>query len=115
MAKKTAKKSVATAKKATKAPKAAAKKPTAAKKPAAAKKSPPKKAEHIEIELDPTEEKALMLANSSEEVCEELELAVTEAIAQAVRKVYKSHGIALSQSQSQQVALFLFGDCEECE
>jgi len=109
MAKKTAKKSVATAKKATKAPKAAAKKP------AAAKKSPPKKVEHIEIELDPTEEKALMLANSCEEVCEELELAVTGAIAQAVRKVFKSHDIALSQPQSQQVALFLFGDCEECD
>jgi hypothetical protein len=106
MAKKTAKKSVAASKKTAKAPKAAAKKP------AAGKKKSSEKVECVEIELGPAEEKALLLAHSSEAVCEELELAVTEAIAKAVRNVFKSHDVALSAAESQQVALFLFGDCE---
>jgi hypothetical protein len=85
-----------------------------AKKPAKAatktKKKPAKKAERIEIELDPVETKAFELLHSSASVCKELESAVTAAIAQAVRKVFKQHRIALAPSQAEEVAAILFGD-----
>lgn len=99
MAKKTATK---------KAPAAKAKKTPAKKAPA--KKAPAKKAKPVEIELEPAEIKAFELAHSSEQVCKELELAVTATIATAVRKVFKQHSIALSPVQAEKVALLLFGD-----
>jgi hypothetical protein len=86
---------------------APAKKATATK---SKKKAPAKKPEHVDIELDPVEVEAYELAHSSEKVCKELELTVTLAMAQAVRKVYKQHGITLSPPQAQQVAMILFGD-----
>jgi len=97
MAKKTTKKKAATAK--TKAPAAKGK-----------KKAPATKVERIEIELDPVETKAFKLAHSSAEVQKELEEAVTLAMSQAVRKVFKQHGISLTPPQAQEVAAFLFGD-----
>ena len=69
-----------------------------------------KQIERIEIELDPIETKAFDLAHSSVEVCTELEEAVALAISQVVRKVFKQHGISLSPSQAQEVALLMFGD-----
>lgn len=74
------------------------------------KKSPAKKVERIEIELSPAEEKALKLAYSSNDVRGDLETTVTAAIAQAVRKVFKQHGVALTAVQAQEVAMILFGD-----
>jgi hypothetical protein len=96
MAKKTTKKKATTHKKAT------------AKK--SKKKSPATKVDRIEIELDPAEVKAYELAHSSDTVRKELELAVTLSMAQAVRKVFTQHGVSLTLSQSQQVAVLLFGE-----
>ena len=76
----------------------------------AKKKAPPKKVERIEIELDPVETKAVELAHSSVAVRTELEEAVTLALTQAVRKVFKQHGISLTSPQAAEVALLLFGD-----
>jgi hypothetical protein len=84
------------------------KKSTATK--AKTKASPKKKIEHVEIELDRVEAKAYELAHSSGEVCEELELAVSLAMSQAVLKVFKKHRISLTMPQAQKVAVFLFGD-----
>ena len=88
-------------------------KKTAKKKPAAAKtekKAPAKKIEHVEIELDPIETEAFELAHRSNAVRNDLELAVTTAVSQSVRKVFKQHGVTLNASQAQEVALLLFGD-----
>ena len=89
-------------------------KKTTKKKPAATKtkkkKSSAKKVERVEIELDPVEAKAFELAHSSDEVCGELEQAVTLAITQAVRKVFKQHRISLTAPQAEEVALLMFGD-----
>jgi len=74
------------------------------------KKASAKKVERVEIELDPAEAKAFELAHSSGEVCEELELAVSLAMSQAVRKVFKQHRISLTTTQAQKVAVLLFGD-----
>ena len=73
-------------------------------------KASAKKVERVEIELDPLEAKAYELAHSSGEVCSELELAVSLAMSQAVRKVFKQHRISLAATQAQKVAAFLFGD-----
>ena len=102
MAKKTTKKKATPVKKATSAKKATAKK--------AARKAPAKKADRIEVELDPVETKAFELANSSAKVQKELEEAATLAMSQAVRKVFKQHGISLTPPQAQIVAAVLFGD-----
>ena len=88
-------------------------KKTTKKKSAATKaktKASAKKVERVEIELDPVEAKAYELARSSGEVCEELELAASLAMSQAVRKVFKQHRISLTTTQAQNVAVFLFGD-----
>ena len=74
------------------------------------KKAPSKKIERIEIKLDPVEIKAFDLAHSSVEMRSELEEAVTLAIAQTVRKVFKQHRVSLTTIQAQEVALLLFGD-----
>ena len=87
-----------------------AKKATKKKAPTKTKKKPTKKVERIEIELDPVETKAFELAHSSEDVRRELEEAVTSAMSQAVRKVFKQHRISLTSSQAQEVAVLLFGD-----
>jgi ribosomal protein S25 len=96
------------------AKKAPAKKTAAAKKPAAkaAKKKAPakKKAEPAQIVLSAVEEKAFDLVQSSKAVCRELEVAVTGAVAEAVQDVFEEHGIVLTASQSQNVAVILFGD-----
>jgi hypothetical protein len=77
---------------------------------AAKKRAPAKKVERIEIELDPVETSAVELAHSSDEVCRELEEAVTVAVSQAVRKVFKQRGVSLTAPQAQEVAMLLFGD-----
>jgi hypothetical protein len=74
------------------------------------KKSPAKKAKPVEIELDALEAKAFELAHSSDKVCTKLEKAVTLAVFQAVRKVFKQHRISLTTAQVEKVALLLFGD-----
>jgi hypothetical protein len=102
MAKKTTKSATKSGSKAP-AKKAPAK---ATKKKAPAKKQP----EATEIVLDPAETKAIELAHSSEKVCTELEEAVTSAITQAVRKVFKQNGVALTSDQAEEVAMLLFGD-----
>lgn len=99
MAKKTATKTTA----AKSSKKASAKK-------APAKKPAKKKVERVEIQLEPAEVDACELVKSSEKVCQDLEVAVTSAISEAVRKVFKQHKIVLTASQAQQVALLLFGD-----
>jgi hypothetical protein len=97
-----------TTKSAAKPSKAPAKKAPAK---ATKKKAPAKKqAKPVEIELDPAEAKAIELAHASDEVCTELEDAVTSAISQAVRKVFKQHDVALTSDQAEEVALLLFGD-----
>jgi hypothetical protein len=86
---------------------------TTKKQPTATKAKPKKsakKVERVEIELDPVQSAAFELAYASDEVRRELELGVTSAISQAVRKVYKKHKISLTQSQAQEIAGFLFGD-----
>ncbi len=85
--------------------KKAAKKST--KKPA--KKSQPK-VEHVEIELTAAEESALKLAETSDEVCRDLEESVTQAICASVRKVFKARKVTLSSEEAEKVALVLFGD-----
>jgi hypothetical protein len=98
-----------------KSAKQAAKKATTTKKAATPKKAKekaptPTPAEPEAIVLDAEEEKAFDLAHSSEDVCNELELAVTQAVAQAVRKVFKQQGISLKASQAENLALALFGN-----
>ena len=88
-----------------KSAKAASSKTKAAKKPAASKGG-----KTDEIKLDAVEQQAFQLAHSSKAVCQELELSVSEAICQAVRKVFKQHKIALTQEQGETVAFVLFGD-----
>jgi hypothetical protein len=93
--------------------KPAAKKSTAKKSPAkksTTKKKPAKKVERVEIQLDPVETKAFELAHASEEVRRDLEEAVTLAMSETVRKVFKKHRLALTAEQAQEVALLLFGD-----
>jgi hypothetical protein len=98
MAKKTAKKTSAAAKK------------TTTKKAAGAKKPAKKRDKPEEIVLDANEEKAIVLVNTSNDVADELEVAVTEAVSLAVRKVFKRRHISLTASQAQRIALILFGD-----
>ena len=93
----------ATAKKATATPKAAATKK-------GCKSATCKSHESDEIVLDAVEEKAFDLAQSSDALCDELEVEVTEALSVVVRKVYKKHKITLSAQQAKNVALVLFGD-----
>jgi hypothetical protein len=76
----------------------------------AKKQTPAKKADCMEIELDSVEVEAYELAHSSDKVRKELELAVTNAMSQAVRKVFKQHRISLSPPQAQTVSVILFGD-----
>jgi hypothetical protein len=105
MAQKSTKKKATPAKKATTAN---AKKKAPAKK--SKKKAAAEKVEHVEIELDAIEIKAIELAHSSAKVQKELEEAATLAMSQAVRKVFKLHGISLPPPQAQQVTALLFGD-----
>lgn len=74
------------------------------------KKAPAKKSEPAGVEIDAVEAKAFELVHSSDKVCNELEAAVTVAVSDAVRKVFKQHGISLAAAQAQKVALLLFGD-----
>ena len=94
MAKKTSKPAAKTSKPATKAK----------------KKAPAKKTKPIEIELDAIETKAFELAHSSDKVCTELEEGVMLAVSQAVRKVFKQHGVSLTSAQAEKVAMLLFAD-----
>jgi dGTP triphosphohydrolase len=89
------------------AKKTAKKKATATK---ANKKASAKKTEHVEIELDPIETKAIELAHGSAKVQKELEEAATLAMSLAVRKVFKQRGVSLTQPQAQEVAAFLFSE-----
>lgn len=103
------------------AKKAAPKKAAPKKKAIPKKKAAPKKAakkapqaqetEHVhEFQLDPVEEKAFHLAHSSAKVQRALEEAVTDALARAVRKVFKDNRINLSPAQANNMAMILFGD-----
>ena len=69
-----------------------------------------KKSELVEIELNEVEASAIELVHSSSKVCAELEKAVTSAVSQSVRKVFKQHGVSLTAEQAEEVALLLFGD-----
>lgn len=91
--------------------KAAPKKASAAK--AASKKAPKmKQAEVPTITLDAVEEKALQMVEADDVLCDELETAATKSIIDSLRKVYKKHGIALTETQAQNVAISLFGEDE---
>lgn len=93
-------------KKATK--KAAPAKKAAAKK--SKKKTPPvRDDEQIELILDPLEQKALDLVSTSDQLCDDLELAVTAAVAKTVGTIYKKHKVNLTAAQAENVALLLFG------
>jgi hypothetical protein len=74
------------------------------------KKAAPKEPESVEIELDAVEAEAFELAHSSDQLASDLEKAVTSAVTQVIRKVYKQHSISLSLAQAERVALMLFGD-----
>jgi len=67
-----------------------------------------------EIALDPVEEKALDLVQSSAKVQQALEDAAMESLSKAVRKVFKDHKVSLNPSQAKKIALVLFAD-GECE
>lgn len=89
--------------------KAAAKKTsvkTTVKKEAAAKE----RAKPLKIVLDSNEEKAFRLAHSSAKLRQELELAVTLVVSEAVLDVFKRHKTPLTASQARKVAMLLFGD-----
>lgn len=96
------------------AKKKATKKTTAAgkssKTKAAPKPSTSGRGKAAQVALDPIEQEAFRLAHSSKAVCRELELSVSEAICQAVRKVFKRHKVVLTQSQGETLAVVLFGD-----
>jgi hypothetical protein len=96
MAKKKVAKKAAPAKKATKK----------AKKKAA----PAHKEEQIEIKLEAVEQEALDLVSTSDQLCNDLEAAVTAAVAKTVATVYKKHKITLTSAQAENVALILFGN-----
>jgi hypothetical protein len=70
----------------------------AAKKSAAKKRT--KSAPEEQIVLDPDQDKALRLVDKSAKICAELEGAVSQAAAKAVRKVMKDHGISLTPAQT---------------
>jgi Skp family chaperone for outer membrane proteins len=89
--------------------KKAAKKKTSPKK--TAERQPAAHADHSDdITLDAVEAKAFELAQSSAKVQSDLEQAVTEAMAKAVRKVFKDHGLSLTADQGLNMAMVLFGD-----
>lgn len=76
----------------------------------AEKKAPPMRDdEQLELQLDPLEQKALDLVSTSDRLCNDLELAVTAAVAKTVGAVYKKHKINLTPAQAENVALLLFG------
>jgi DNA-nicking Smr family endonuclease len=94
-------------------------KPSAGKAPAKSqsKKSPPKQHDHDhsdeqgeEIELDDVERDAIDHIVDCEEARDALEQEVNNAVSQAVRKICKVHGKALTSAQAQNVAMVLFGD-----
>jgi hypothetical protein len=62
------------------------------------------------VSLGSKEKQAIALAQSSEALCQELELAVTSAMIGAVREVYRRHDLSLGGAAAQNVALVLFGD-----
>lgn len=64
---------------------------------------------HEEITLDPTEDKALDLVESSEDIRIQLEDQVTAAAVAAVRKVFEDNGIKLTEAQASNVTFVLFG------
>jgi hypothetical protein len=80
------------------------------KKATSKKKAPAKKTKPMAIEIDAVEAEAIELAHSSDKVCTELEEAVTSAVSQAVRKVFKQHRVSLTSAQAEKVALLLFRD-----
>jgi transposase len=92
------------------AKKKAAKK--AAVKGSKAKKKAPAKAkdEQIEIKLDVLEQQALDLVQKSDDLCNDLEKEVTQAVAKSVAIVFKKHKIKLTPAQAENVALILFGN-----
>jgi hypothetical protein len=63
------------------------------------------------IKLDPDETKAFKLAHSSDNLRKDLDYAVFRGIAQAVRKAFKQHEVALTPPQAATVANALFGAC----
>jgi hypothetical protein len=89
-----------------------------AKKAAPAKKSakktkktaPAHKDEQIEIKLEAIEQEALDLVSTSDKLCNDLEAAVTAAVAKTVATIYKKHKITLTPAQAENVALILFGN-----
>ncbi len=108
VAKKKAAKKTAPKKPAT--PKAAKKKTASGKQGKAKKKPDARHASHDDdIRLDPTEEKAFDVVESSDLVRDQLEIEVTTAAVKVVRKVLKANGIDLSQQQAERLTVVLFG------
>ena len=93
------------------AKKTAKKKAASGGKTASPSKSPRKKGPaHGEFTLSDIEAQAFDLAQSSEKVRKELELAVTEAAAVAVRKVFRLHKIRLKAAEASNLTVILFGE-----
>ncbi len=75
-----------------------------------AKKHEPHVEPEEEIELDEAESQAIDHIVECDEAREALEVEVNKVVTQAVRKICKAHGAALSVAQAQNVAMVLFGD-----
>lgn len=71
-----------------------------AKKAAKTTKKTGKKTQDVQIVLSPNQDKALKLVDKSAKVCGELEEAVKLAVAKAVRKCMKEHGIELTTPEA---------------
>jgi hypothetical protein len=75
------------------------------------RKSPREKGHaHSQWTLSDIETQAFDLAQSSEKVCKELELAVTKAAAIAVRKIFRLHKIHLNVAEAANLTVVLFGE-----
>ncbi len=93
------------------AKKTAKKKAVSGGKTASPSKSPRKKGPaQGEFTLSDIEAQAFDVAQSSEKVRKELELAVTEAAAVAVRKVFRLHKIRLTAVEASNLTVILFGE-----
>jgi hypothetical protein len=64
----------------------------------------------MEIVLDAAEQKAIDLVQSSDQVCDDLEEAVTAVVSKTVATVFKKHKVNLTAAQAENVALVLFGN-----
>ena len=82
----------------------------AAQKSANSTKKEAKRTHEEQIILDHDQDKALRLVHRSAKIRAELKEAVTLAVAKAVRKVMKDHGIPLTPTQASVLMSIWFGE-----